>query len=61
MDYKVIVTRSQLRIVQAHKERTGQGQLDAGYRMGLLHALNIIGNAVADEEAAERIRDEDVS
>lgn len=60
MDYEVIVTRTQLRIAQAHKERDGQDDLNVGYRMGLLHALNILKNAIADEEATAR-RNEDVS
>jgi len=59
MDYEVIVTRAKLRIAQAHKEREGQDDLNAGYRMGLLHALNILQNVIADEEATAR-RAEDV-
>ena len=52
MTTEELITRSQLRILEAHRERSGQSDMDAGYRLGLLHALNLILK-LADDHASD--------
>lgn len=52
----IAITRIQLRLTDAHRERTGADDLNVGYRTGLMHALNITSNVRNDMEAAERNR-----
>ena len=60
MDAETLKTRVQLRLSEHHRKREGDSDMDIGYRLGILTALNIVSQVSDDLEAEARLAAEDV-